>query len=212
MLEYDAALKQAAERFGTESQSYRDYRDQLRRWKNRESIRIDTEYYMWDQPIAEGYQRPTYEMLFGELRQAATPGTKANIIATKLNPEMVDFLQFSLGLWDMAREKGLEQGFGDDWWRVSAAEQGERAQYVHALRTWFFDGVQRYTNQLEDQARDGAEWVTEYIFARLVRGAEWKQDLFIEVEEPPAPLPRTGDPDWQPEEIDSPVGLEMSNG
>jgi hypothetical protein len=93
------------------------------------------------------------------------------------NPEMVEFLDRVNDLWEQAAATSVELGKDEDWWMSNDSEvYGITLDDKAAIKDWVVGGLQHLydTMDLDENNQLNVQWMTQYIFSRLIQG--WDYD------------------------------------
>lgn len=191
VIKRDLALKAAESELGKDTQTFRNYRDvTLKRWFENEVSKIQLDYFAWgsDKVVYGNTQRPTYRTLFDELYDVSRLGTERRRVASEINPEMVDFLDFTMELWDYLEELSVSKRNSPRWWRIADPTEPLASREQYELRNWFAEGVKEKINTMSEDGQRTASWVMEFVITPLISGWDFDDVAFLSPEDPP-PVP-----------------------
>jgi hypothetical protein len=189
---YKIALNYAKEVLREGTPTYREWVDkELDKWFRIEKANIATEYFAWgeDKTVWGNTSRPTYGVIFDELNDVTVLGSESRRVASEVNPEMVDFLDFTFELWDYLDEYSLSLGHEEKWWRTATPSLGGSVREQYELREWFANGVKLKMQDLSEDNLISASWVIQSVLTPLMNGWEFDDKAYFMPEDPP-PLPR----------------------
>jgi len=175
----DSIYEDLEERYGgRDTAGFRIMRDDVvKPWYNREKANIATQYFAYDpgEGLPGVTNRPSYRLVWNELSDIGTPGSRANRVARKSNPELVGFVEFATAQWQIMENYALAQGFGHEWWQTSTSVENRAPQ----LREGFVNALNQYVSGMSDSGQNKAHYVGQFILSPLLEGFDWENPVII---------------------------------
>jgi hypothetical protein len=184
---YDKAIEDAAMKYGKNTPMYRVYRDEAERLRDMEinDLKFD---YMGFEPgdtVEEVTAKPSGHTFIAELRNIADPNSLANAALGDLNPELVGFVEFMMGMWHDLEQAGLAEDHSGSWWLTSTSQTNP---LVERRKEWFQQNLQNYYQRLDDPiAQTGAQWYADRLLTFVINGYSLEEPFILDVGQVPAP-------------------------
>jgi hypothetical protein len=146
-------------------------------WYNSAAADIYLQYWAYgpNSGVTGLTNRPSFKEVLGELREISDPLTEAYREALNMNPEVLGFVQYTMGQWEQNEQISLRVGNTLTWWETSTAT----STGADMLRQGFQYNMNRYLDKMSESARNQAEWIVQTVYQPLLEGFDFDNPIII---------------------------------